>query len=91
MYVAVLGPGTGRPDARAPADAAALDARHSRLLFVVTAREPGRTARILYKLPLFTYHAYNRSGGASLYGALPRAEDRRTVTLRRPGAGRAAR
>ncbi|MFJ1785049.1 N,N-dimethylformamidase beta subunit family domain-containing protein [Streptomyces anulatus] len=87
VYVAVLGPGTGAPDIGAPADAAVLDARHSRLLFVVTARDPGRAARILYKLPLFTYHAYNRSGGASLYGALPRAEDRRTVTLRRPGGG----
>ncbi|GGZ86656.1 hypothetical protein GCM10010371_53300 [Streptomyces subrutilus] len=92
VYIAVLGPDTAGSDvrfpaARPPVDAAALDARHSRLLFVVTAREPGHRAPILYKVPLFTYHAYNRSGGASLYGALPGAEDRRTVTLRRPGGG----
>lgn len=87
VYVAVLGADGGRPADRPPADAAALDDRHSRLLFVVTAREPGRTARILYKVPLFTYHAYNRSGGASLYGALSRTEDRRTVSLARPGGG----
>ncbi|MFJ7254325.1 N,N-dimethylformamidase beta subunit family domain-containing protein [Streptomyces sp. NPDC098085] len=85
VYIAALSPGTAQP--AAPADAEALDARHSRLLFVVTAREPARTTRILYKVPVFTYHAYNRSGGASLYGALPHDEAHRTVTLRRPGGG----
>lgn len=87
VYIAVFGPGTSRPAAPPPAGAEALDARHSRMLFVVTAREPARRTRILYKVPVFTYHAYNRSGGASLYGALPHDEAYRTVTLRRPGGG----
>ncbi|WP_329938983.1 N,N-dimethylformamidase beta subunit family domain-containing protein [Streptomyces sp. BE308] len=87
VYIAVFGPGTARSAAPPPAGAEALDARHSRMLFVVTAREPARRTRILYKVPVFTYHAYNRSGGASLYGALPHDEAYRTVTLRRPGGG----
>jgi carbamoyltransferase len=51
-YVAVLGDGEGGPPVPA-------DARAGRALFVVRPR-PGAEARILYKLPLFTYHAYNQ-------------------------------
>lgn len=92
VYIAVFGPAADAPPAAPatappPAGAEELDARHSRMLFVVTAREPAGTARILYKVPVSTYHAYNRSGGASLYGALPYDEPYRTVTLRRPGGG----
>jgi hypothetical protein len=80
---------------------AALDARDGRALFVVrsvgTARAP-----VLYKLPLFTYHAYNRvaathfdpatgCGGWSLY-SVPSQQDLATpvppsVSLHRPGGG----
>src|SRR5207245_3194395 len=38
-------------------------AGHSgRALFVVTNRHPGRNAKILYKVNLFTHHAYNSTG-----------------------------
>nr|WP_245240610.1 N,N-dimethylformamidase beta subunit family domain-containing protein [Streptomyces spiramenti] len=95
VYVAVLSPAaTGASRAgcpgTAPADAAQLDARRSRLLFVVRAREPARRARILYKVPVLTYHAYNRSGGGSLYGSAHsagRPPREAVVTLRRPGGG----
>ena len=40
-------------------------------------RSSGR--RVLYKIPTFTYHAYNTAGGGSLYSASQ-------VTTRRPGA-----
>lgn len=51
-------------------------------LFVV--RDPEVTTRMLYKLPLFTYHAYNELGDpcGSLYtGGYEK------LTLRRPGGG----
>ena len=91
VYLAVLSAGTTAAPDPVPDRAEALDARHSRLLFVVTAREAARTARILYKVPVFTYHAYNRSGGGCLYGSLPNSPDGAagtySVTLRRPGGG----
>ena len=37
------------------------------MLFVVKNPRPGSQASILYKLPLFTYQAYNREGDWSLY------------------------
>jgi hypothetical protein len=49
------------------------------VLFVVAPRIPTGN-RILYKLPLFTYHAYNTTGGGSLYSSS-------TVSLLRPGGG----
>ncbi|MFD3658181.1 N,N-dimethylformamidase beta subunit family domain-containing protein [Streptomyces sp. NPDC058620] len=92
VYIAALSPGPTAVPHPEPQRAELLDARHSRLLFVVTAREPGRGAHILYKVPVFTYHAYNRSGGGSLYGATHYSHDEprtgtATVTLRRPGGG----
>lgn len=72
VYVAVLRPQPGHEEP-------ALDAREARLLFVVTpATRKGRS--ILYKIPTFTYQAYNTAGGASLYSS-------GQVTLRRPGGG----
>jgi hypothetical protein len=52
------------------------------MLFVVKNPRPGRQASILYKLPLFTYQAYNQEGGWSLYATPPTR-----VTIRRPGGG----
>ncbi|GII21685.1 N,N-dimethylformamidase beta subunit family domain-containing protein [Planosporangium mesophilum] len=76
------------------------DSRHARALFVV--RAPGVKARILYKLPLLTYHAYNqvtprpyepatRRGGWSLY-TVPGLDKLAlpvppSVSVRRPGGG----
>ncbi|MCC6312483.1 MAG: hypothetical protein IT337_00615 [Thermomicrobiales bacterium] len=48
---------TARPDCTTP------DGRTAKALFTVRAA-PGREARILYKLPLLTYHAYNLGGDA---------------------------
>ncbi len=50
-----------------------------KIVFVV--RSSG--APILYKLPLFTYHAYNQTGGGSLYGVWDTVQ----VALQRPGGG----
>nr|WP_243274556.1 N,N-dimethylformamidase beta subunit family domain-containing protein [Streptomyces albus] len=56
-----------------------MDSRQARILIVVTpVAHSGR--RILYKIPTFTYHAYNTAGGGSLYSASH-------VTMRRPGGG----
>jgi hypothetical protein len=51
-------------------------------LFVVKANPERSGAKILYKIPLFTYAAYDAEGGGSLYSG---PGDR--VTLRRPGCG----
>lgn len=72
VYIAVLStePTTGTPP---------MDSREARVLLVVTPAAPsGR--RVLYKIPTFTYHAYNTAGGGSLYSAS-------RVTMRRPGGG----
>jgi hypothetical protein len=82
VYVAIAVPGRARgpqidPESR----------RFEQVLFVVKAANPGLNARILYKLPFFTYAAYNGSwlqdysiGATSLYQFGP-------VTVFRPGIG----
>lgn len=95
VHVAVFVEGDGG-GVRAPV-AAVPDARHSRALFVVRPATPA--ASILYKLPLFTYHAYNQVApdpgdpvrSWCLYtvpepGELP-APVPASVSLRRPGGG----
>src|SRR5207247_2633147 len=60
----------------------AADGRSAKALFVVRSATLGKTARILYKVPLFTYQAYNETGAnGSLYSGAPK------VTLRRTGGG----
>jgi hypothetical protein len=56
------------------------------LLFVV--RGSGRGG-LLYKIPLLTYHAYNRSGGGCFYVNPVRSHEPpgSKVSLRRPGGG----
>lgn len=51
-------------------------------LFVVRSPEPGRRTTMLYRVPVATFHAYNVTGGASLYSANPGR-----VTMHRPGGG----
>lgn len=92
VHVAVLVEGDGRRWAT-PDAAPDPDARTARALFVVRAPAE-RRPRVLYKLPLLTYHAYNLAlpdpGRAwSLYslpdprpGGVPP-----TVSVRRPGGG----
>jgi hypothetical protein len=102
VYVAVLVEGDGHGHDLRPGASRDPDARHARALFVVRSARPGRDASILYKLPLLTYHAYNRvcehnydpvtgCGGWSLYTvpephALP-PHVPRAVSVRRPGGG----
>ncbi|MGC0415842.1 N,N-dimethylformamidase beta subunit family domain-containing protein [Embleya sp. AB8] len=92
VYIAVLRPNATGPPDPAPDRAETVDARQSRLLFVVTPGVVPTGARILYKVPLFTYHAYNESGGGSLYRSdhdhdAPPLGGTRIVDLRRPGGG----
>ena len=70
----------------APRDAPDLAATCGAALFVV--RGDGH-AKLAYKIPLATYHAYNRTGGGCFYCDPPRSEDPpgSRVTLRRPGGG----
>ena len=62
-------------------------------MLVVVAPCSGRGADILYKVPLLTYHAYNLSGGGSLYGPAHSFEETAKaggiarVNLHRPGGG----
>jgi hypothetical protein len=82
VYVAVLVEDGGPPPV-------GLDARHARALFVVRAGRAGRAGRVLYKVPLLTYHAYNQpcpERGWCLY-TLPDRPVPRTVSVRRPGGG----
>ncbi|MDQ4070988.1 MAG: hypothetical protein M3203_16185 [Actinomycetota bacterium] len=89
-YVAVLVEEGGM--AGGPAE---LHADQGRALFVVRNDVPARSAPILYKLPLLTYHAYNCASGGpgswSLY-TVPSAKDLPVpvppcVSVRRPGGG----
>jgi hypothetical protein len=55
-------------------------ARHGKALLCVRGATPGAAGEILYKLPVFTYQAYNTAGGSSIYQKVD-------VSLRRPGGG----
>lgn len=90
VYVAVFGDCRGNghvecvPEAPPP-----LDAREGRALFVVRRAAGRRPAPLLYKVSLFTYHAYNATGGGSLYvnPSVDGQSGRSRVTLLRPGGG----
>jgi hypothetical protein len=60
-YVAVLVEGDGSGRDRSDPDRTTPDGREAKALFVV--RPPAPAARILYKLPLLTYHAYDMVDG----------------------------
>nr|AYM52535.1 hypothetical protein [Aetherobacter fasciculatus] len=68
-------------------DRGTADGRDSKALFVLRNPKPGRGERLLYKLPFFTYCAYNAAGtpSGSLYTG-----PRRKVTFHRPGNGTGA-
>ena len=78
VYLAFLDEGRGTSQSLAASSAA--------ILFVI--RGTGQ-ARLLYKLPLATYHAYNFTGGACFYKNPPCSHDPAggKVGLRRPGGG----
>ncbi|MGB3896587.1 MAG: N,N-dimethylformamidase beta subunit family domain-containing protein [Mycolicibacter sinensis] len=70
------------------AEAPAIDARSSRTLFVVRAQASDAPS-ILHKLSWSTYHAYNASGGGSMYHTASFVPTVATtvLTTRRPGGG----
>lgn len=88
-YIAMLVEGDERGEAMGLPDSTTADGREGKALFVVRNARPGEHARILYKLSWATYHAYNASGGSSMYvspTAVPNTELTRVTTLR-PGGG----
>jgi hypothetical protein len=94
-YIAmfVQGDGKGQPDPNQdpPIDfkTARGDAGSAKAMFVVKNPTPGVASQVLYKLPLFTYHAYNSSVYTGIDGQ-PHGGDAYQgywVTLRRPGGG----
>jgi hypothetical protein len=60
------------------------DGEGTTLHFVVRARVPGSSAKILLAIPVTTFQAYNEWGGNSLYGT-PAHERSRRVSFNRPG------
>jgi hypothetical protein len=80
----VEGDGSGHELATQRLDRTTADGREAKALFVVKNPFPGRDARIVYKLPLFTYAAYNMAGDPA--GCLYTWPGRK-VTLHRPGNG----
>lgn len=96
IYLAALVPcRTGGPPARsdhsgcAPDEPPSVDGRDGRVVFVVRRVRGAPPAPLLYKVALSTWHAYNASGGGSLYvgsGTDP-LTGRRAVTTSRPGGG----
>lgn len=84
VYMAVVEPVSVHKTGDIPPDAAG----ESAALFVVTSANPGTDAKILYKLPLFTYHAYNLTGDPA--DCFYTGDIWHKVTLRRPGGGAGA-
>ncbi|MFL6129642.1 MAG: N,N-dimethylformamidase beta subunit family domain-containing protein [Mycobacteriales bacterium] len=98
-YLAVLVEGDGAGRDTSDPDRGTAYGRDARALFVVRPSPPPRTARILYKLPLLTYHAYGMVDGerwspATARGTwciysdqLPPDTARQAVSVHRPGGG----
>jgi hypothetical protein len=61
-------------------DATTADARIGKAMIVVLNPRPGIASQLLYKVSLFTYHAYNQTGGNSIYQG-------HDVHFHRPGGG----
>ena len=94
VYVAVLVEGDGSGRDRTRPDVSTPDGRAERALFVVRPRVP--SARVLYKVPLLTYHAYDvvdgdeydpgtRTGTWCFYNLPPELPPE--LDLHRPGGG----
>jgi len=91
-YVAIFVEGDGNdspnPNQDPPIDFSTPHARSGKALFVLKNPLPGVTTQLLYKLPLFTYTAYNPKGGASVYqGGCGPPSPPVPVSLHRPGNG----
>lgn len=88
-YIGMLVEGNESDAVVSAPDTTAADGRDARILFVVRGAAPDDGARVLYKLAWATYHAYNASGGGSVYVNPIRVPHTRftRVTTRRPGGG----
>ena len=87
VYVAVLTPLDAAAQPLRTPDPTDLAATWGKALFIVEGVE---SAPIIYKLPTFTYHAYNGTGYGSLYAEAiwSRSEPRGfRATMQRPGGG----
>ena len=87
VYIAVLTPLNSTAQAAQIPDPTDLSATWGKALFIIDGPE---NAPILYKLPTFTYHAYNGTGYGSLYAEAvwSRREPRGfRATMQRPGGG----
>jgi hypothetical protein len=80
MYVEGDGAGNPSPNQSPPIDTTTPDGPSGKSLLVVKNPAPGTSTQVLYKLPLFTYTAYNPKGGGSVYQGAD-------VSLHRPGNG----
>jgi hypothetical protein len=81
VYIAILTQLDANGSPITVPDVSTADGRDAKALFVI--RTTTVESAILYKLPLFTYHAYNQEGNPpqSLYTGAT------TVNIRRPGGG----
>jgi len=79
VYIAIFVEGSGGGGPPPPAAPTAY-ASSGQALIVVKNPWPGHESQVLYKLPLFTYQAYNAAGGMSIYTGSD-------VSLHRPGGG----
>ncbi|MBA2806490.1 hypothetical protein E0500_003215 [Streptomyces sp. KM273126] len=90
VYVAVIveWDGNGNPPPVVQPDS--LFDFNGQILFVLQSVTPGNNT-ILYKVPVFTYHAYNITGGGAFYVSVlpstPPDPPGAKVTLLRPGSG----
>jgi hypothetical protein len=80
MFVECDDSGNPNPNQDPPLNTANSYAPTGKAFFVIKNPNPGYDSQLLYKIPLFTYHAYNVTGGASVY-------QNQAVSLRRPGGG----
>ncbi|HEY5022078.1 MAG TPA: N,N-dimethylformamidase beta subunit family domain-containing protein [Gemmatimonadaceae bacterium] len=81
VYIFMFVEGDSDQNPRPPLpDTSTADARAGKALLIVRNPEPGFVSQLLYKVPLFTYHAYNQEGGNSIYQG-------HNVHFHRPGGG----
>lgn len=81
VYILMFVEGDQNKNPRAPLpDTTTADARTGKAMIVVKNPNPGVSSQLLYKVPLFTYQAYNAAGGSSIY----QLQD---VHFHRPGGG----
>ena len=81
-YIAMLWERDGANEIAPDGGIATSAGNFGKALFVVRSPEPGVRTTMLYRIPIATFHAYNVTGGASLYQANPGR-----VTMHRPGGG----